>query len=256
MFLPAPPVDNSLLQGFRQYLVQRVSEATARDYVNAVARNEWPPTKRSHIKAWRHYVQYLFSIGRLSWEWRVRYLELLKLPKAGRRTQEEVPVETILEYRRKMEDAGLGDLYVFLLGGTRLKHIVKMLETWAPAERVKHPTDRFEPRLACTDGFCRYYLGVREGSKRTDYVYFPRVASKFSIPRMEYVRLRDKLNKELGVSAGLFRKFANQVLERLAHEHNIRLDAVNLIMSRELSITGEHYLNTVSYTHLTLPTKA
>jgi len=26
-------------------------------------------------------------------------------------------------------EAGLGDLYILLLGGTRLKHIVKMLET-------------------------------------------------------------------------------------------------------------------------------
>ncbi len=68
VFLLAPVVDNSLLQGFRQYLLGRVSEATARDYVNAVARKEWPPTKRSHVKAWRHYVQYLFSIGKLDWE--------------------------------------------------------------------------------------------------------------------------------------------------------------------------------------------
>ncbi len=96
----------------------------------------------------------------------------------------------------------------------------------------------------CTDSFCRYYLGVREGSKRTDYVYFPRVNGRMRAPRLGYVKLGDKLNKELGISAGLFRKFANQVLERLAYEHNIRLDAVNLILSRELSVTGEHYLNT------------
>jgi len=75
-------------------------------------------------------------------------------------------------------------------------------------------------------------------------IYFPKVSSRFSIPRLGYVKLRDKLNKELRISAGLFRKFANHALERLAHEHNIRLDAVNLILSRELSVIGEHYLNT------------
>ncbi len=196
------------------------------------------------MKAWRHYVQYLFSIGKLDWEWRLRYLELLKLPKARSRTQEEVPISIIQEYKQRMEETGFGDLYIFLLGGTRLKHIVKMLETWRPTERVRHPTGGYEPRLACTDGFCRYYIDIREGSKKTDYIYFPKVSSKFTIPRMEYVRLRDKLNKELGVQAGLFRKFANQALERLAHKHNIRLDAVNLILSGELSVTGEHYLNT------------
>ena len=45
------------------------------------------------------------------------------------------------------------------------------------------------------------------------------------------------------MQAKLFRKFANQVLEQLAHQHNIRLDAVNLIMSRELSVTGTSYVN-------------
>ncbi|OYT55480.1 MAG: hypothetical protein B6U76_05875 [Desulfurococcales archaeon ex4484_217_2] len=48
-----------------------------------------------------------------------------------------------------------------------------MLETWAPGKKVKHPTSRYEFRLACTDTFCRYYLGVWEGSKRTDYNILP-----------------------------------------------------------------------------------
>jgi len=34
------------------------------------------------------------------------------------------------------------------------------------------------------------------------------------------------------------------VLEGLAHQNNIPLDAVSLIMSRGLSVTGTHYLNT------------
>jgi len=34
------------------------------------------------------------------------------------------------------------------------------------------------------------------------------------------------------------------VLEELAHQSNIPLDAVALIMSRGLTVTGAHYLNT------------
>ncbi len=64
---------------------------------------------------------------------------------------------------------------------------------------MKHPTGRYEPRLVCTDSFYRYYLGVREDSKRTDYIYFPRVNGGFRVPRLGYVKLRDKLDKELGV---------------------------------------------------------
>ncbi len=52
----------------------------------------------------------------------------------------------------------------------------------------------------------------------------------------------DKLRR-IGVQAKEFRKLANRVLEELAHMHNIRLDAVNPIMSRELSVTGTSYVN-------------
>ena len=62
------------------------------------------------------------------------------------------------------------------------------------------------------------------------------------ISRLEYRQLKDKLRK-IGAQAKLFRKLANQVLEELAHKHNIRLDAVNLIMLRELSVTGTSYVN-------------
>lgn len=41
----------------------------------------------------------------------------------------------------------------------------------------------------------------------------------------------------------MFRMFVNQVLEELAYKHNIRLGAVNPIMSMELSITGTSYAN-------------
>ena len=43
--------------------------------------------------------------------------------------------------------------------------------------------------------------------------------------------------------ASLSHKLANQILERLAHEHNIRLDAVNLIVNREFDVISKHYLH-------------
>ena len=82
-----------------------------------------------------------------------------------------------------------------------------------------------------------------EGNKRTDYIYFPATATRIRLPAMSYRQLRDKLRK-LGVQAKLYRRFANQVLEELAHQNNIPLDAVSLIMSRGLTVTGAHYLNT------------
>lgn len=129
-----------------------------------------------------------------------------------------------------------------LLGGARLKHVLRMAATWNPKEVVQHPTGRYEPRLHCGGGWCRYYLGITEGSKRTDYIYFP-AAGRLRIPALSYRQLKDKLNS-LGVKAGLYRKFANQILVELAQQNNIALDAVALIMSRGLTVTGAHYLNT------------
>ena len=110
---------------------------------------------------------------------------------------------------------------------------------------VKHPTGRTEPRLYCGQEWCRYYIGTQEGSKRTDYVYFPMPGGigSLAFPALSYRQLKDRL-RMLGVQTKLYRKFANHVLEELAHQHNIPLDAVSLIMSRGLSVTGAHYLNT------------
>ena len=102
-----------------------------------------------------------------------QYLTFLRLGGNRRETQRAVPVETILKYKEAMEENGLGDLYLLLLGGARLKHILRMVETWSPEEVVKHPTGEFEPRLALGDGWAIFYLGVREGSKRADSIYFP-----------------------------------------------------------------------------------
>ncbi len=52
-----------------------------------------------------------------------------------REIQRAVCVETILRYREVMEENGLGGLYVLLLGGARLKHILRMVEEWNRSNR-------------------------------------------------------------------------------------------------------------------------
>ncbi len=241
-----PPVDNALVSGFRAWLEGKVSGDTADYYASVVEKGAWPPSREKHVKAWRKYAHYLFSVGRLGWEEYQGLLLYLKQPSKPHRTVEAVPDGLIQGYGERLRAAGMWGLHVLLLGGARLRHIVLMLEDWRPGEVVKHPHGRLEPRLACFNGWCRYYLGVREGSKRVDYVYYP---SPWGPARPDagiegpYTRVRDTLNR-LQVEASKYRKWVNQKLEELAYEHNIRLDAVNLIMSRGLSVTGAHYLNT------------
>ena len=246
--LPArPPVDNALTAGFRAWLEGRVSQGTAEYYVGVVEKGEWPPSREKHVKAWRKYAHYLFSVGRLDWEQYQGLLLYLKQPSRPHRTVEAVPDELIRGYGERLQATGLWGLHLLLLGGARLRHIVLMLDTWSPSEIVRHPHGRLEPRLHCGDGWCRYYLGVREGSKRVDYIYYPSPwgaeKPQAGIEGRSYRQVKDRLRR-LGVEASKYRKWANQKLEELAYEHNIRLDAVNLIMSRGLSVTGAHYLNT------------
>ena len=232
-----------MLEGFRAWLRGRVLEDTAEYYAGVVERGGWPPEKGKHVKAWRQYIHYLFSIGGLRWEQYQSYLLFLKTPSSNKhRTVEAVPVPLILKYKEVLEAEGLGALHTLLLGGARLKHVLRMAASWNPTQVVEHPTGKFEQRLYCGRGWCRYYLGIMEGSKRTDYIYFPAVG-RLRIPAMSYRQLKDKLNN-LGIKAGLYRKFANQVLTELAQQNNIPLDAVSLVMSRGLTVTGAHYLNT------------
>jgi len=240
---PAKPViDNTFLEAFKNWLSGQVSDDTRNYYVNVINNGEWPPSKNKRVKAWRKYVQFLFSAGRIDWQTMQQYLAFLRLRGNKRETQTAIPVTLILKYKDILTENGLGDLYTLLLSGARLKHILRMLEKWSPAEQVRHPTGRFEARLGCGKNYWRYYLGIREGNKRADYIYFPRSENSYKIPRMNYKQLKDKLRR-LGVKAKLFRKFVNQTLEELAYDNNIRLDAVNLIMSRELSVTGTSYVN-------------
>jgi len=241
---PRPPVDKALVEGFRQWLRGKVSEDTAEYYARVVERGEWPPAREKHVKAWRKYVHYLFSLGRLTWEQYQAYLLYLKAPSSEHRTVAAVGWEEIRGYGERLEQAGLGRLHLLLLGGARLKHIELMLEQWRPDEVVQHPHERLEPRLYCAEGWCRYYLGVQEGSKRVDYVYYPAPWDRERpLDPQPYRQLKDRLRR-LGVQPSRYRKYANQRLAELAHEHSIPQDAVALIMSRGLSVTGTHYLNT------------
>ncbi len=197
---PRPPVDNQLVAGFREWLEGQVSGDTADYYSNVVRKKVWPPTRRKHVKAWRKYVQFLFSVGRMEWGRMQQYLAFLRLGGNKRETQRAVPVDTIARYREVMEEEGLGDLYILLLGGARLKHILRMAGEWNPTEIVKHPTGEYEPRLHIGEGWSRYYLGVQEGSKRADYIYFPLPGERVRIPQVNYRQLKDKLRK-IGVQA-------------------------------------------------------
>ncbi len=229
---------------------KRLSADTSQYYVNIVKRlGGWKPAsqlKRKERIAMRKWVEFLYQNALIDYNKKIALMDHYRVGGFTKKRggKPEVPNETILSYINILRTRGYEWLVGYLLGGARLEQVIYMLKHWKPNEKVKHPHERYEPRLYCTESFCRYYVGEQFGKKRVDYIYFigkPVIPS--TIP--EYKQLKDRLRKRrLGIRIRAFREFANQRLEDLANKNNIRLDAVNLILSRELSVTGAHYLDT------------
>ncbi len=78
-----------------------------------------PPARRKHVKAWRKYVQFLFSIGRLD-RGMQQYLAFLRSGSIKRETQRAVQLDTIVGYREVMGERVRRPLPA-TLGGARLK---------------------------------------------------------------------------------------------------------------------------------------
>lgn len=128
----------------------------------------------------RHYIRYLYHKRRIPGETMAWILEVV--PSRSYRLDVRVyPVrpseiaETLryLKTRHKVYYA----LYKLLLeSGARLEHALRMLAEWTPNQQVEIPGYGFTPRLVCLEdkGFCRYYLGLREGNKPCEWIYFSR----------------------------------------------------------------------------------
>ncbi len=241
-----PPVDNKLVKAFKEWLneVEGISADTTSYYAGIIRRREWPPQKRAHKKAWRKYVKFLAVKGLIDPIKKMAWLDALQLGKYDptKKTQAAVPLDEVLKVRKVLGGLGLTQIFVIGLGGARLSHIVRMLTGWQPNEIVEHPHGLLEARLLCTDTFCRYFLGITSGRKKCHYIYYPAADVPNNI-KLTYNKVKEALRHK-GVQFKVLRKFAEQRLTQLAHQNNIPLDAVKLILSRGLTVSGTHYLNT------------
>jgi intergrase/recombinase len=77
---------------------------------------------------------------------------------------------------------------LMLEGGLRLSHTIKLLESWSPNEVIEiNGLGIDTQRLVCfeDEGFCRYYVGVKEVVKPCEWAYFS----------METLRLIEKYGR-------------------------------------------------------------
>ena len=245
-------IDHGLLREFYGFITgQGISVETAKYYVNILKRFSKLPDplslSKSERTAIRKYVEFMFKKGKISY---LRKLELLDKykgkGKAASKTKVYIEDSQAKKWFRKISSIGNEEyrlaFTLMFCSGARLKHVLAMLETWNPGEVVQHLNGRFEPRLYCSNGFCRYFLFRRFGRKYCYYIYFPRNILKEIKPlKLSYHYARELL-EQLNVEARKIREFVEQRLRDLCFTYKIPLDAAKLILSHELaSVSAQHY---------------
>ncbi len=127
----------------------------------------------------RHYIQYLYYKRRISPETFGWIMEVV--PSRSYRLDVrpyQISLEDVkktLEFLEQRHSIYYTIYRVMLESGARFEHVLKMAETWSPNEVVEIPgVGIVTRRLVCFEdqGFCRYYMGLREGSKPCEWIYF------------------------------------------------------------------------------------
>jgi len=149
----------------------------------------------SHQNRWlrnvfRHYVQYLYYMRRIPPETYGWLMEIVP-SRSYRLDVRSYPIDlndvvrTLSTLREEHELYYL--IYRLMLeGGLRLSHALQVVSTYSPREVVEvSGLDVDTPRLVCfeSQGFCRYYLGIRETAKPCEWAYLSTTTLK---PLEEY----------------------------------------------------------------------
>ncbi len=202
-----PKIELKWDTGFEKWLTEKkskpISERTLNDY-----RNYWKLCLQGKVLGWhlikqlsssrmlcsdgeyhptgwlrqlfRHYIRYLYSVGRIDWDTYSRLLMAIPGRRYGRKIlQKPIDVEdvrrTLLVLREKRMD--IYTLYaVMVYSAVRFEHALNTLKTWSPDETLYVPyLARNIKRLECLDTHCRYYLGGETDRKPRGFMFFPRV---------------------------------------------------------------------------------
>ncbi len=157
---------------FKKYLEgKELSEETIDYVVNH--ENKWLRN------IFRHYIQYLYYKRRISPETFGWIMEVVP-SRSYKLDVRPYPIELgdvrkTLDHLRGHHRTYYTIYKLMLESGARFEHTLKMIEAWKPNEIVELPgTGIITKRLICFEDkdFCRYYMGLREGSKPCEWVYF------------------------------------------------------------------------------------
>jgi intergrase/recombinase len=185
-------------EGFEHFLVERKKRRKVRDpetlkYYRSLFEKHLEGRELSeglidyvvnHPNKWlrnvfRHYIQYLYYRRRISPETFGWIMEVV--PSRSYRLDVrpyQISLEDVrktMDYLRERHRVYYAVYRVMLESGARFEHVLRMIELWNPDDTVEIPgTGIVTRRLVCLDdrGFCRYYMGLREGTKPCEWIYF------------------------------------------------------------------------------------
>jgi len=233
---------------FWEYLIKdrQLSEKTARDYMNYLRKlsgktvnydlyleicdNKWK------VKLIRIYLDYLYKVGRISWEEKERLKSIFKVKNSsnsGEDDEYEIDEHELIDRMLMMHDESLYRLILELLlySGARLSEIVKMLREWD------------EKKLECFNDFCRYRLKWFRGRKRCDYIYFPKQLLDRILRFAHRVGRYDNLRKNIYDYYHIKEKDFRKLHYRVCLDTGIEEAVCDFYQSRisELSIGRKYY---------------
>jgi len=126
----------------------------------------------------RHYIQYLYHKRMISLEVFGWIMEIV--PSRGYKMDVrpyQISLDDVvkaMQYLKQHHEKYYAVYRLMIEGGLRLSHAVHIVKTFNPNEIIEVPEIHLEaPRLVCfsNKGFCRYYVGVREGRKPCEGAY-------------------------------------------------------------------------------------
>ena len=272
-----PRIEMKWTIGFEKYLTEKkakpISERTLKDYRNIwylclegktlgwhllkqlegkqmkCKDGEYHPTNWAR-QVFRHYIRYLYSVGRLDWDSYSRLMIAVPGRKYGRKIlQKPIKIEdvkrTLLTLKEKRMD--IYTLYLFILySATRFEHTLRLFKEWNPGEVVYVPyLTRNVRRLECpTSEFCRYYAGREHDKKPVGFAYFPKHLLTYINMYRDRLPNKRRIEKIVKRYDGLMPKFVRTYAIR--EMKRVFRDTVvfKFITSKfgEMTVSERHYL--------------
>ena len=138
--------------------------------------------EKEHSTSWlrqvfRHYIRYLYAIGKLDWDTYSRLILTIPGRRYGRKlAQKPILKEDVVNTLRvlKEERRDIYTLYMLILcSGVRFEHVLNTLKSWQPNEELYVSyLNRNIKRLECFEHHCRYYLGKETNRKPAAFMFF------------------------------------------------------------------------------------